>query len=175
MIMKCTAIFATFLFLSVVAPAQETGKLLPRWQEGYLDIHHINTGHGDAAFYVLPDGTTMLLDAGEMDPTSERTNSPRNAKLHPNDSKRAHEWIVDYIKRFHPVASNPVIDYAVITHFTAITLEVIIRALKSLQMVIITYLVLQVWAIILGSKKFLTAAILITTIPCHSRPIRSGR
>lgn len=96
---------------------QEVGKLLPPWKEGYLDLHHINTGHGDAAFYVFPDGTTMLLDAGEMDPTSERVNSPRNAKLHPNNSKRAHEWIVSYIRRFHPVASNPVVDYALITHF----------------------------------------------------------
>ena len=97
--------------------AQEVGQVLPSWQEGYLDIHHINTGHGDAAFYIFPDGTTMLLDAGEMDPTKPRTNSPRNAKLHPNDSKRAHEWIADYIRLFHPTPSLPIIDYAVITHF----------------------------------------------------------
>jgi beta-lactamase superfamily II metal-dependent hydrolase len=99
------------------AAAQEQGKLLPKWQEGFLDIHHINTGHGDAAFYIFPDGTTMLLDAGEMDPTSERINSARNAKPHPNGTKRAHEWIVDYIKRFHPQTVNTFIDYAVITHF----------------------------------------------------------
>jgi hypothetical protein len=97
--------------------AQDFGQQLPPWQEGYLDLHHINTGHGDAAFYIFPDGTTMLLDAGEIDPNSARVNSPRNAKLHPNNSKRAHEWIVDYIKRFHPVPSQPVIDYALITHF----------------------------------------------------------
>ncbi|HEX6226533.1 MAG TPA: hypothetical protein VFZ52_19065 [Chryseolinea sp.] len=97
--------------------AQEVGQLLPRWQTGYLDIHHINTGHGDAAFYIFPDGTTMLLDAGEMDPNNPRTNSPRNAKLHPNNNKRAHEWIADYIRAFHPFPSNPKIDYAVITHF----------------------------------------------------------
>jgi len=50
--------------------AQRAGQPLPAWQEGYLDIHHINTGHGDAAFYIFPDGTTMLLDVGEMDPTA---------------------------------------------------------------------------------------------------------
>lgn len=102
---------------TLIVAAQEPGKPLPSWKEGNLDIHHINTGHGDAAFYIFPDGTTMLLDAGEMDPTAERTNSPRNARPHPNGTKRAHEWIVDYIKRFHPVPSDPVIDYAVITHF----------------------------------------------------------
>lgn len=115
--MKYIPALTIFLSISFFATAQEPGKPLPAWQEGYLDIHHINTGHGDAAFYVMPDGTTMLLDAGEMDPTSERVNSERNAKLHPNNTKRAHEWIVDYIKRFHPLPSNPVIDYAVVTHF----------------------------------------------------------
>ena len=107
-----TLILLTF---SSVCIAQQVGKPLPKWKEGYLDIHHINTGHGDAAFYIFPDGTTMLLDAGEMDPTAERTNSARNAPLHPNGTKRAHEWIVDYIKRVHP--GNPAIDYAIITHF----------------------------------------------------------
>ena len=97
--------------------AQQVGQTLPPWQPGYLDLHHINTGHGDAAFYIFPDGTTMLLDAGEMDPNSARVNSPRNAKLHPSNNKRAYEWIADYIKLFHPTPSNPVLDYAAITHF----------------------------------------------------------
>jgi beta-lactamase superfamily II metal-dependent hydrolase len=108
---------AFLIVLPFLAFAQEIGQPLPHWKEGYLDIHHINTGHGDAAFYIFPDGTTMLLDAGEMDPTSERVNSPRNAKLHPNASKKAHEWIVDYIKQFHPLGQNATLHYAVITHF----------------------------------------------------------
>jgi beta-lactamase superfamily II metal-dependent hydrolase len=115
---KQAALWTVLLMASTsIVAAQKPGKALPNWVEGYLDIHHINTGHGDAAFYIFPDGTTMLLDAGEMDPTAERTNSARNARPHPNGTKRAHEWIVDYIKRFHPVPSIPVIDYAVITHF----------------------------------------------------------
>ncbi len=108
-------IFIFFIIAKV--HAQEVGQILPPWKEGYLDLHHINTGHGDVAFYILPDGTTMLLDAGEMDPNSDRVNSPRNATLHPNKSKRAHEWIVSYIKRFHPSSSKAEIDYVVITHF----------------------------------------------------------
>lgn len=108
------------LLLSVInvsLHAQNIGRSLPAWKEGYLDIHHINTGHGDAAFYIFPDGTTMLLDAGEMDPTSERINSERNSPMHPNNQKRSHEWIVDYIKRIHPRPSESTVDYAVITHF----------------------------------------------------------
>lgn len=109
--------FFCISFVCWTVYAQQPGQILPRWAEGYLDIHHINTGHGDAAFYIFPDGTTLLLDAGEMDPTSERVNSARNAPLHPNKSKRAHEWIVDYIKRFHPSTVKPELDYALITHF----------------------------------------------------------
>ncbi|MDP6040542.1 MAG: hypothetical protein QGG64_18485, partial [Candidatus Latescibacteria bacterium] len=73
------------------------GELLPAWEEGTLDLHHINTGRGDCAFYVLPDGTTMLQDAGELDGTSERVLSARNAKARPNDTKLAYEWIVEYL------------------------------------------------------------------------------
>ena len=51
-------------------------ETLPPWTEGVLDLHHISTGRGDAAFYIFPDGSTMLLDAGEMDPTAPRTLSP---------------------------------------------------------------------------------------------------
>ncbi|MCZ6693934.1 MAG: hypothetical protein O6939_08525, partial [Bacteroidetes bacterium] len=59
--------------------AQEPDDVLPRWQDGYMDIHHINTGMGDCTFFVFPDGTTMLFDAGEMDLTNPRTMGPRNS------------------------------------------------------------------------------------------------
>ena len=93
----------------------EVGKPLPAWTEGTLDMHHINTGRGDSAFYVLPDGTTMLVDAGEMDPTSERVHSPRNAKARPNDSRPPHAWIADYIHQMMPDITG--LDYAFLTHF----------------------------------------------------------
>ena len=49
---------------SSTTPATVTvGNPLPAWTEGCLDIHQINTGLGESAFYILPDGTTMLIDA----------------------------------------------------------------------------------------------------------------
>ena len=39
------------------------GEVLPLWAEGYMDIHFINTGRGECALYIFPDGTTMLVDA----------------------------------------------------------------------------------------------------------------
>ncbi|KYP13188.1 hypothetical protein [Flavihumibacter sp. CACIAM 22H1] len=100
----------------LLAQVAEPGAVLPDWQAGYLDLHHINTGRGSAAFYILPDGTTMLVDAGEMDIHDGRTFTPRNSQLLPDDSKKPYEWIAAYIKRFHP-APKPVLDYALITHF----------------------------------------------------------
>src|ERR1700761_2643549 len=43
---------------------------LPAWSEGYLYIHHISTGKGNSAYFVFPDGTTMLIDAGDQIRTS---------------------------------------------------------------------------------------------------------
>lgn len=45
----------------------QSPEYLPDWQEGYLDIHNIATGRGDATYVILPDATTMLIDCGEMD------------------------------------------------------------------------------------------------------------
>ena len=93
------------------------GQPLPAWQEGYLDLHHINTGRGNAAFYILPDGTTILFDAGELDPTQPRTTSKRNTPIKPNNAKQPFEWIASYIRRVGPAGDNTAIDYAVISHF----------------------------------------------------------
>ena len=41
------------------------GDSLPAWTPGTLDIHQIVTGRGNAAFMMFPDGTTLLLDAGD--------------------------------------------------------------------------------------------------------------
>ncbi|MDN3656701.1 hypothetical protein QWZ08_13735 [Ferruginibacter paludis] len=59
------------LLTALTCPAQPfvPGRSLPPWQEGYLDLRHINTVRGKAAFYIFPDGTTMLFDTGELDPS----------------------------------------------------------------------------------------------------------
>ena len=98
-----------------MAQTLEVGKPLPGWTEGTLDLHHINTGLGDCAFYILPDGTTMLVDAGEMDRTGERVHSARNAPPRPNNSRPPYEWVADYIEQMCPDLTQ--IDYAYLTHF----------------------------------------------------------
>ncbi|HVU55267.1 MAG TPA: hypothetical protein VHD83_09440 [Puia sp.] len=106
-----------FILATLIVRSQSiatVGQPLPAWQNGYLDLHHINTGRGNAAFYILPDGTTILFDAGELDPTDPRTTSKRNTPIRPDDSKHPYEWIAYYIRN---IASQKEIDYAVISHF----------------------------------------------------------
>ena len=54
-------LIAMILLLPSLLKAQE----LPSWQEGWMDIHHIATGNGENSFFVVPDGTTMLVDLGD--------------------------------------------------------------------------------------------------------------
>jgi hypothetical protein len=105
-------IIGLIAFCSVL-PAQEKGHPLPAWSEGTLDIHQINTGKGNATFFILPDGTTMLLDAG----SSGRAEVPRGLPIRPDNSKAPGEWIARYIARVSPSGTKPSIDYALLTHF----------------------------------------------------------
>nr|WKN38824.1 hypothetical protein K4G66_08920 [Tunicatimonas sp. TK19036] len=105
------------IIVSFSAKAQEVGQALPEWQPGMLDLHHINTGRGDAAYYIFPDGTTMLVDAGDMSPLGPRIGTPRNTKIHPDSTQTPPQWIVQYIEQFTPSGNQPVLDYAMITHF----------------------------------------------------------
>lgn len=94
-------------------PNPEEETFLPDWQEGYLDIHHIATGLGDVTFIIFPDGTTMLVDAGDRGNDVNNGTPPL-----PSNSKSAGEWIADYIKHFSDnghISSK--LDYVLITHF----------------------------------------------------------
>jgi hypothetical protein len=90
----------------------EIGMPLPPWTAGTLDIHQISTGRGNAAFFVFPDGTTLLVDAGAAG------NGIAETDPHPDASRTPGAWIARYIQRHlpHGIAA---LDYALITHFHA--------------------------------------------------------
>lgn len=89
-------------------------EVLPIWQEGYLDIHHINTGSGDATYFIFPDGTSMLFDLGA---SNEAEDNPEYFKLKTNSEYTAAEIVANYIQKIHPNGRNAQLDYAVISHF----------------------------------------------------------
>lgn len=107
----CYSVIMSLWLFSFACQAQEVGDALPTWQKGYLDIHHINTGCGNCAYVIFPDGTTMLIDAGENSAKADRHVPPK-----PNENKAPGEWIVDYIQDIAPNGGT-YLDYALVTHF----------------------------------------------------------
>lgn len=110
-------VLISFFQSPVAAQVATVGQSLPAWQKGYLDIYHINTGRGNAAYFLLPDGTSMLIDAGELSPLDDRTFTARNAVIRPDSTQKPFDWIAQFISRVTPAGQTPAIDYALITHF----------------------------------------------------------
>lgn len=98
------------------AAAPVPAQPVPRWERGMLDIHQINTGTGDAALFIFPDGTTLLLDAAGVNRTGER-DSNYDAPPRPDNSRRAGQWVARYVRRVHPEGAGGALDYAALTHF----------------------------------------------------------
>ena len=114
---KRKIVFLSCLISVTFGFSQTIDNELPSWKKGMMDIHHINTGRGDASFLVFPDGTTMLVDAGDTSETHPRTQSARSAAKKPNGSKSAPGWIIDYVHQFFPKEADKQLDFALITHY----------------------------------------------------------
>ena len=85
---------------------------LPAWVPGNLDIHHIDTGRGNATFILGPDGTTLLIDCGTvLNPAPGST-----APARPDDSRPTGEWVARYALRYGRDADRDTLDYMVVTH-----------------------------------------------------------
>ncbi len=103
-------ILMTLAAVAMLWQAAQAQEYLPKWQEGYMDIHTIATGRGDATLIVMPDGTTLIIDAGD--------NGKKKDKQHPDTTKRAGEWQAIYMKKvMEGLPGNGKADYAMITHF----------------------------------------------------------
>jgi hypothetical protein len=117
--MKKYILLLVSALVRLAAWAQSPADTSLSWQPGYFDIHHINTGRGNSTFFIFPDGTTLLLDAGDLNPRPFlRKNAPlKVAPARPNDSKTAGEWIADYVRQRMPAGRQPQLDYLLVSHF----------------------------------------------------------
>ncbi|HWA93625.1 MAG TPA: MBL fold metallo-hydrolase [Terracidiphilus sp.] len=90
----------------------ESAKHLPDWQPGTLEIHHIDTGRGNATLVLGPDGTSILIDAGEA-------HSPVKfmSQALPDASRTAGEWIARYVGRQLKRTGETQLDTLLLTHF----------------------------------------------------------
>ena len=98
------------LLLSLVACAP-AGRL-SLWKPGELDIHCINTGRGESSFLILPDGTTILVDAAGSN-LKKHKYMPTPPK--PDSTVSSGKAIINYIRHFAPKTDT--LDYFVLTHY----------------------------------------------------------
>lgn len=116
--MKRSLIFILSLCLAVVTltagyngKKARKGRTLPAWSEGYLDIHTISTGRGECIFLILPDGTSIVVDAGEF---SREGKKYKNVLQRPDVKTRPTKAFGDYIRHFNPYDA---VDYFNLSHF----------------------------------------------------------
>jgi hypothetical protein len=81
------------------------------WSPGVLDIHHIDSGRGNATFILAPDGTTILIDCGASNDGPEVS-----APARPDGSRRPGEWVSAYALRQARAAGRDALDYLIVTH-----------------------------------------------------------
>jgi hypothetical protein len=105
--------FALLVALTPAARAQDAvGQEITPWQPGTLEIHQISLGRGNAGLYIFPDGTTLLVDAGEL-----ARKTPRHTPDRPDSTRSAGEWVVRYLRHALRHNPEPSLDYALLTHF----------------------------------------------------------
>ena len=90
------------------------GKKLPAWKPGEFQIHFIYTGVAESMFWIMPDGTTMLLDCGDHPAI---TRGKLAIWVLPNGKRHAGEWIARYVARVNPAKTD--VDYLMISHHHA--------------------------------------------------------
>ena len=105
---------ALFVAVGCTDVQQKVGESYRGWKEGELDIHHIHTGMGEANFYIMPDGTSLLIDSGDMGPNSQwdklKVFPPiADAEYHPG------KYVAQYILKVNPHGEQ--VDYFLCSHF----------------------------------------------------------
>jgi beta-lactamase superfamily II metal-dependent hydrolase len=112
------SLIATQFSPMLLGQSESAGHLtLPPWEPGYLYIHHISTGRGSCALLILPDATTMMIDAGSMITGLEPQNDKFAIEPRPNGSMRPGQWIAKYAGDALSQAGRNEIDYFLLTHF----------------------------------------------------------
>lgn len=114
--MKTSLKYLLPAFLILVGGENHTfaGTPLSPWSEGCLDIHAINSGRGECTFFIFPDGTSMVVDAGDISALN-----PKYPKVPPKPDSLSSPSTVyaRYIRHFLPRKAKGKLDYAIVTHY----------------------------------------------------------
>lgn len=90
----------------------DVGKPWKGWKKGHFQIHFIYTGAGESMFWLMPDGTSMLLDCGDM---AAITRGKFAVPIKPHPGRLAGEWVARYVKRVNPFGNK--VDYMMLSHY----------------------------------------------------------
>jgi hypothetical protein len=83
------------------------GRTLPAWKKGVFRIATLYTGGGEATFLTFPDGTSALIDCGDIGAT-------RVPRL-PHGARRPGEWTARWVLADNPRGNK--VDYFILTHY----------------------------------------------------------
>ena len=91
---------------------RQVGKTWKGWKKGEFQVHFIYTGVAESMFFIMPDGTTMLLDCGNHDALKR---GELCVPILPDTSRQAGEWIARYVERVNPNGRD--VDYMMLSHY----------------------------------------------------------
>lgn len=117
---SCSIILALAILFAGCRPGPadvKVGRTLPGWQQGWLDIHSINTGRGESYLYILPDGTTMLVDASGARAEEIVHMDPPGVPSRPSYEISPGSVINRYLDKYLPAESEGKIDYFMLSHY----------------------------------------------------------
>lgn len=83
------------------------GQTLPAWKKGVFRIATLYTGGSEATFLTFPDGTTALIDCGDIGATG--------VPHLPDAKRRPGEWTARWVLADNPNGKK--VDYFVLTHY----------------------------------------------------------
>jgi len=126
-------LLSALIALSGCQRGPAVGKTLDAWTEGALEIHSINTGRGESFFYILPDGTTLLIDASGANPLDDEEEGKGNrfSPARPSEEISAGTVVADYIRHFLPAVSEGALDYSLITHYHGDHMGVVLEGMPT--------------------------------------------
>ena len=90
---------------------EQIGEPLTPWRPGTMEFHHIYTGNAESVFHIFPDGTTLLIDSGQV----HRAGYELKTVTLPDESRGPGEYIARYIQRVNPHGDE--VDYMMVSHF----------------------------------------------------------
>ena len=110
-----TILAALLIAAGCTSVQNEVGKPYKGWKQGEFDIHHIHTGMGEANFFIMPDGTSMLIDSGDMGPNDPEWERKKLFPPMPECEFHPGKYVARYILRVNP--SGDYVDYFMSSHF----------------------------------------------------------